>query len=130
MFSCAPVPTNLYDVSNTRITLFAQSYTGIVSASDVEDSTGNIVKIGVQSNLWMNVDSVQFRQVVQTATILKDSIIGVKDSVFILKYSDTVWQSIVFNEMGTKTIKAVAYLNNGHIISDSIRISIYPRFIS
>jgi alpha-tubulin suppressor-like RCC1 family protein len=43
------------------------------------------------------------------------------------KYDDTVWQSAVFNEMGTKTVTAMAFLKNGHVVSDTVSLSIYPR---
>ncbi|MGB7569847.1 MAG: immunoglobulin domain-containing protein, partial [Chitinivibrionales bacterium] len=126
-FSCTTAPFNPYDISNAKITIFAQSSAGIVGSSGMEDSTGNIVKIGILCNLWNYVDSVQFRQVILGSTISKDSILGSKTGTSALKYTDTVWQSVIFNEMGTKTVEAIAYLNNGKILSDSIRISIYPK---
>ena len=127
MFLCTTAPTNPYDISNTMITLYAQSSSGIVSASSVEDTAGNTVSVGALCNFWHYVDSMQFRQVVQTSTTFKDSIFGVKKGLSALTYSDTVWQSAVFNEMGTKTVKAIAYLNNGRSISDSVNIFVYPK---
>jgi formylglycine-generating enzyme required for sulfatase activity len=124
---CTPAPNSPFDISNTIITLYAKSSSGTVSISSVEDTVGNTVNVGALCTFWHYVDSVQFRQVVQTSTTFKDSILSVKKDISTLKYGDTVWQSTVFNEMGTKTIKAMAYLNNGHIIYDSVNIFIYPR---
>ena len=120
--SCTNQTISPYDISKTKITLLAQSSSGILGFSNIEDTIGNTVNIGTQCNLWSYVDSVQFRQVAQTSTSIKDSMLSTRQKVSTLTYKDTLWYSVIFNEMGTKTIKAMAYLNNGTVISDSITV--------
>jgi uncharacterized protein (TIGR02145 family)/uncharacterized repeat protein (TIGR02543 family) len=125
--SCMNQTISPYDISKTEITVFAQPSSGILGFSNIEDTVGNTVNLGAQCNWWNYVDSVQFRQVAQTSTSIKDSMLTTMQKVSKLTNKDTLWHSVIFSEMGTKTIKAMAYLNNGVIISDSITIIIYPK---
>jgi alpha-tubulin suppressor-like RCC1 family protein len=126
-FSCSQSPTSPYDVSKTTVTLFVQSSDGFTGESAIQDTLGNSLKLGAESNLWNFVDSIQFRLVEQTATSLKDSIVGNKNFLSSIKMGDTIWQSIVFNELGTKTIKLAAYIRDGRVMYDSITLTIVPQ---
>jgi uncharacterized protein (TIGR02145 family)/uncharacterized repeat protein (TIGR02543 family) len=125
--SCTSQTISPYDISKTEITIFAQPSSGILGFSNIEDTVGNMVNLGAQCNWWNYVDSVQFRLVAQTSASIKDSTLGLIQKVSTLTNKDTLWHRVIFNEMGTKTIKAMAYLNNGVIISDSIMVIIYPK---
>jgi hypothetical protein len=118
---------NPYDISQTKIDAWAKSSNGIVSSSSIEDSVGNIVKIGLECNWWSYVDSVQFRQVAQTSNSTKDSLLGTKFNDNVLKSMDTIWQIVIFNETGAKTVKVKVFLNNHTFLSDSITIFINPK---
>jgi uncharacterized protein (TIGR02145 family)/uncharacterized repeat protein (TIGR02543 family) len=124
---CTNETTSPYDISKTEITVFVQSSSVTLGFSNIEDTVGNTVTIGAQCNWWSYVDSVQLRLVAQTSTSIKDSLLSTRQKVTSLTYMDTLRHSLILNEMGTKTIKAIAYLNNGTIISDSITVIIFPK---
>jgi len=114
--TCTENPANPYDISNTKIYLYARSEARAASSTGIEDSVGNIIEIGVTGNLPSNIDSVEL--------ITKDSVFAVLKGI---SSKDTLWASIVFTNTGTKTITGTAYINNNTTYSASITATIHAK---
>jgi uncharacterized protein (TIGR02145 family)/uncharacterized repeat protein (TIGR02543 family) len=114
--TCTENPANPYDISNTKIYLYARSEARAASSTGIEDSVGNIIEIGVTGNLPSNIDSVEL--------ITKDSVFAVLKGI---SSKDTLWASIVFTNTGTKTITGTAYISNDTTYSASITATIHPK---
>gem|GEM_PF-1996448 len=123
LFSCTTVLNNPYDKSNTTVTFLAKSSTNIIDDYSIEDSVGNVFSIGFFSNLLMNLDSVQFT----LAGSATDSVVKVFKDIKSRNINDTLWDSMSFTDIGTKTIKGIAYVTNYKTISDSLKIMIIPK---
>jgi uncharacterized protein (TIGR02145 family)/uncharacterized repeat protein (TIGR02543 family) len=117
-------PANPYDKTKTKINLYARSAAGAVSSTVIDDSVGNTIYIGCNSNLPSNIDSVQFVYTVKYSGSSKDSSWGIFKDISTKKSSDTLWDSLAFSDSGTKIIMGIAYIN-GTTISDSIIATIH-----
>jgi uncharacterized protein (TIGR02145 family)/uncharacterized repeat protein (TIGR02543 family) len=122
---CVKNITSPYDPSNTTISAVLRSSSmTILNESAYIDSTGSLVRIGVTSNLPMNIDSV---------TISVHSAITNSDTVFTLngldslKSSDTAWSGYVFKNEGNHSLSVEAYVKNGKKLSITFQIIIYSR---
>jgi uncharacterized protein (TIGR02145 family)/uncharacterized repeat protein (TIGR02543 family) len=110
-------PANPYDKKNTKIYIYARSAAGATSSTGIQDSVGNTIHIGLTCYLPSNIDSVQL--------VTSNSVFGVfKD---ISSKSDTLWDSIVFSDSGTKIITGIAYISNNTTYSSSITATIHSK---
>ncbi|HAJ80135.1 MAG TPA: hypothetical protein DCO75_10225 [Fibrobacteres bacterium] len=124
--TCSTDLISPYDASNTKIYLYARSVARATSDNSIEDSVGNVIKIGFSSNLPMNLDSVRFISTIQyDAATAKDSLFEVFKELTSKNNKDTLWDSITFADSGTKTITGIGYISNGKTCSDSIIATIH-----
>src|SRR5271157_442635 len=124
LFSCTTTPTNLNDVSKTEIYLDARTSTQLAGNQGLVDSVGNPITAGFSCNFPANIDSVQLELVSANGS---DSLLKTFTNFSTMKYTDTLWQTIVFGDTGMKTIKGVAYIKNYKPYSDSILVHIYGK---
>jgi uncharacterized protein (TIGR02145 family)/uncharacterized repeat protein (TIGR02543 family) len=110
-------PANPYDKKNTKIYIYARSAAGAVSSTGIDDSVGNTIYIGCNSNLPSNIDSVQL--------VTSNSVFGIFKDISSKKSSDTLWDSIVFSDSGTKIITGIAYISNNTPYSSFITATIH-----
>ena len=123
--TCTPTPNNPYDISNTKIYLVARTTSQLSENQGFADSIGNPISAGFSCNFPDNIDSVQLKLALGNG---KDSIFKSYTDFSAVKYSDTLWQTIVFGDSGIKTIKGVAYIKNyGIPYSVSIFIHIFGK---
>jgi uncharacterized protein (TIGR02145 family)/uncharacterized repeat protein (TIGR02543 family) len=127
LMTCINNPANPYDKINTKIFLYACSAVGTINSTVIEDSVGNTIKIGFNSNLPSNIDSVRLFYTVQYSDGSKNTILGVFKDISSKSSRDTLWDSIVFSDSGTKIITATAYISNNTTCSDSIVATIHPK---
>jgi uncharacterized protein (TIGR02145 family)/uncharacterized repeat protein (TIGR02543 family) len=118
-------PANPYDSINTKIYLYARSVARTTSSTGIDDSVGNTIYIGCNSNLPANIDSVQLKYIIQYSGSSKDSTFGIFKNLSWKNSSDTLCDSLVFSDSGTKIITGTAYINNNTTISDSIIATIH-----
>ncbi|HAJ78444.1 MAG TPA: hypothetical protein DCO75_01620 [Fibrobacteres bacterium] len=127
LMTCINNPANPYDKINTKIFLYACSAVGTINSTVIEDSVDNTIKIGFNSNLPSNIDSVRLFYTVQYSDGSKNTILGVFKDISSKSSRDTLWDSIVFSDSGTKIITATAYISNNTTCSDSIVATIHPK---
>jgi uncharacterized protein (TIGR02145 family)/uncharacterized repeat protein (TIGR02543 family) len=120
-------PANPYDAKNTKIYIYARSAAGATSSTGIQDSVGNTIYIGCNSNLSSNIDSVQLVYTVKYSGSSKDSFWGIFKDISTKNSSDTLWDSIVFSDSGTKTITGIAYIKNNTTYSSSITATIHSK---
>jgi len=123
VLSCFKVPSDPLEPSKTDAGIVLKSPT--VTSDDLStftDSVGTDIKIGVRSNLMMNIDSV-------TLTIRSESN-GVDTTVRIydfvdMQVADTVWISYPLRDTGTFTIYSAAFVHDWKTVTDTVTIAVY-----
>jgi alpha-tubulin suppressor-like RCC1 family protein len=104
--SCSKIPSNPYDLSNTKVSLTLESSKGVISPDTLVDSAGNTVKIGITSNAPGNVDSISLMFYTSDGNVETDTLIK---NLFLLKNNDTLWFKIAFATKDKRILVATAF---------------------
>ena len=120
MVTCAQDPgTSPYDCSKTKAYFVLKSSLNQLSDVEISDTVGNTISYGFNSNLFMNVDSVQIVQI--TSSNPTGNILTTFKDIKARKYTDTVWGTLQLSDTGSITIQGIAYFC-GNKVSGTVTI--------
>jgi hypothetical protein len=116
LLSCSDVPENPYKVSNVSMSLLLQSSDFTQSDNMITDSTGHMVRMGLNCYMPKFIDSLRLKILVSGNLIEKDTVF--KNLRQTTSY-DTIWYPYLFAYSGTRSVQITAYVEDSTTIYKS-----------